>query len=478
MEGIVAESEKFDLVIIGCGPAGEKAGAQAAYFGKRVALIERAGVPGGSCINTGTVPSKTLRESALYFSGLGQRGLYGIDYSLKENLTVHDFMHHEREVVEMERRRILKNLELHKIAYVQGQAAFEDAYTIIVSNGETTNGSTRKLHGEVMLIATGSKPHRPAEISFDDVHTFDSDTFLQMERIPKSLAVIGGGVIGCEYASIFMALGVRVTLVDGRDKLLPFLDTEISERLRDRLKELGMEFWFNQRPVKVENSTSGATLHMKSGKKLETEAALFAAGRRAAVDGLALDKAGLALNDRGYIPVDENYRTSVKNIYAAGDVIGFPALASTSMEQGRVAVCHAFGFQYKRRVASMLPMGIYTIPEISSAGETEDSCREKKIDYEVGRARYENNARGHIAGDTAGLLKIVFAPDDKRLLGVSIIGESATELIHIGMMVLDNGLTINEFIEQVFNYPTLSEMYKYAAYDGLGNLAGHKLREG
>jgi len=470
----VAESEKFDLVIIGCGPAGEKAGAQAAYFGKRVAVVERAGVPGGSCINTGTVPSKTLRESALYFSGLGQRGLYGIDYSLKENLTVHDFMHHEREVVEMERRRILKNLELHKIEYVQGRAAFEDGHTVVIANG----AGTRKLRGEVILIATGSKPHRPSEISFDDVHTFDSDTFLQMERIPKSLAVIGGGVIGCEYGSIFMALGVKVTLVDGRDKLLPFLDSEISDRLRDRLKELGMEFWFNERPVKVENSASGATLHMKSGKKLETEAALFAAGRRAAVDGLALEKAGLALNDRGYIPVDENYRTSVTNIYAAGDVIGFPALASTSMEQGRVAVCHAFGFQYKQRVASMLPMGIYTIPEISSAGETEDSCKEKKIGYCVGRARYENNARGHITGDTAGLLKIVFSPADKKLLGVSIIGENATELIHIGMMALDNGLTINEFIEQVFNYPTLSEMYKYAAYDGLGNLAGHKLREG
>jgi len=470
----VAESEKFDLVIIGCGPAGEKAGAQAAYFRKRVAVIERAGVPGGSCINTGTVPSKTLRESALYFSGLGQRGLYGIDYSLKENLAIHDFMHHEREVVEMERRRILKNLELHKIEYVQGQAAFEDAHTIVVAN----NGSARRFRGEVILIATGSKPHRPAEIAFDDVHTFDSDTFLQMARIPKSLAVIGGGVIGCEYGSIFMALGVKVTLVDGRDKLLPFLDSEISDRLRDRLKELGMEFWFNERPVKVENSASGATLHMKSGKKLETEAALFAAGRRAAVDGLALEKAGLALNDRGYIPVDAHYRTSVPNIYAAGDVIGFPALASTSMEQGRVAVCHAFGFQYKQRLASMLPMGIYTIPEISSAGETEDSCKEKKIEYCVGRARYENNARGHIAGDTAGLLKIVFSPSDKKLLGVSIIGENATELIHIGMMALDNGLTINEFIEQVFNYPTLSEMYKYAAYDGLGNLAGHKLREG
>jgi len=468
-----AESQ-FDLIVIGCGPAGEKAGAQAAYFGKRVAVIERASAPGGSCINTGTVPSKTLRESALYFSGLAQRGLYGIDYSLKDNLTVHDFMHHEREVVELERRRILKNLELHKIEYVQGQARFVDAHTVAV----TQNGATRTLRGEVILIATGSKPHRPAEISFDDVHTFDSDTFLHMQRIPKTLAVIGGGVIGCEYASIFMALGVKVTLVDGRDRLLPFLDADISERLRDRLKELGMEFWFNERPVKVENSASGATLYMKSGKKLEVEAALFAAGRRAAADGLALENAGLTLNDRGYIAVDENYRTAVANVYAAGDVIGFPALASTSMEQGRVAVCHAFGFKYKQRVASMLPMGIYTIPEISSAGETEDSCKEKKIPYCVGRARYENNARGHIAGDTSGLLKIIFSPEDKKLLGVSIIGESATELIHIGMMVMDNGLSINEFIEQVFNYPTLSEMYKYAAYDGLGNLAGHKLREG
>jgi len=470
----VPAQEQFDLLVIGCGPAGEKAAAQAAYFGKRVAVIERAKHTGGSCINTGTVPSKTLRESALYFSGLKQRGLYGIDYSLKENLTVNDFMHHEREVVEMERQRILKNLALHKIKLINGQATFEDANTITVS---TTDG-TRRLRGEIILIASGSKPHRPAEIAFDDVHTFDSDTFLQMDRIPKSLAVIGGGVIGCEYASIFMALGVAVTLVDGRDVLLPFLDTEISDRLRERFAALGMQFWFNERPVKVENSSSGARLTMKSGRVLETEAALFAAGRRAAVDGLQLQKAGLSINDRGYIPVDEHYRTSVPNIYAAGDVIGFPALASTSMEQGRVAVCHAFGLKYKQRVASLLPMGIYTIPEISAAGETEASCKVKKIDYVVGRAHYANNARGHIAGDTTGLLKLIFARADKKLLGVSIIGENATELIHIGMMVLDRGLTIDEFIEQVFNYPTLSETYKYAAYDGLGNLAGHKLREG
>ena len=464
----------FDLIVIGCGPAGEKAGAQAAYFGKRVAVIESAPDVGGTCINTGTVPSKTLRESALYFSGLKQRGLYGIDYSLKENLTVRDFMHHEREVVERERERILKNLSLHGIELIRGRGGFEDRHTVSVTGAD----GTRQLRGEVILISTGSKPHRPQEIAFDDVRVFDSDTFLRMDHIPKSLAVIGGGVIGCEYASIFAALGVEVTLVDGRDRMLPFLDAEISERLRARLAALGMQFWFNERPLKLQPTPAGVQLMMKSGKTLQTETALFAAGRRAVVDGLFLEKAGLGVNDHGYISVDENYRTSVPGIYAAGDVIGFPALASTSMEQGRVAVCHAFGFQYKQRVASMLPMGIYTIPEISAAGETEESCKEKNIDYCVGRAHYANNARGHIIGDTAGMLKLIFARADKKLLGVSIIGESATELIHIGMTVLDHNLTIDEFIEQVFNYPTLSETYKYAAYEGLGNLAGHKLREG
>jgi len=467
-------ADTFDLIAIGCGPAGEKAGVQAGYFGKRVAVIERSDAVGGSCVNTGTVPSKTLRESALYFSGLKQRGLYGIDYSLKENLTVHDFMHHERAVVAMERQRILRNLELHNIELVRGQATFEDSHTVAVHGPD----GARRLSAAIILIATGSQPHRPPEIAFDDTHTFDSDTFLRMGRIPKSLAIIGGGVIGCEYASMFMALDVQVTLIDGRDRLLPFLDREISSRLQDRLLALGMNLWFNERPARVENYQAGTRLFMKGGKALEVEAALFAAGRRAAVNGLALEKAGLALNEKGYISVDQHYRTSVPHIYAAGDVIGFPALASTSMEQGRVAMCHAFGFEYKQRVPSLLPVGIYTIPEISAAGETEESCQEKGLDYCIGRAYYHNNARGHIIGDTAGMLKLIFARSDRKLLGVSLIGESATELIHIGTMVLDKGLPIDEFIDQVINYPTLSEMYKYAAYDGLGNLSGHKVREG
>lgn len=303
-----------------------------------------------------------------------------------------------------------------------------------------------------------------------------------MDRIPRSLAVVGGGVIGCEYASIFTALGVRVTLIDGRDRVLTFLDRELSELLRERLEELGVEFALEERVLEIARSASGpaagARLTLKSGKSIECDAALFAAGRRGCVDGLNIENAGIALSPRGYIEVNEVYQTSTPSVYAAGDVIGFPALASTSMEQGRVAICHAFGFHYKERIASQLPMGVYTIPEISSIGETEESCREKGIQYEVGRALYGNNARAAMAGDMTGLLKLIFRRGDRGLLGVHIIGESATELIHTGMMVLELNETIDRFVDFVFNFPTLSEMYKYAAYDGLGNLAGHKLREG
>lgn len=466
--------ERFDLVVIGSGPAGEKGAAQAAYFGKRVALIEREPTVGGACINTGTVPSKTLRESALYFSGLRQRGLYGIDYSLRSGLTVKDFMHHKDEVVAEERKKIERNLASHGIEFVRGTAAFADAHTVIV----TASGGTRTLSGDAVLIATGSRPHRTAEIPYDDKFIFDSDSILTMDRIPESLIVVGGGVIGCEYASIFAALGVNVALADGRDRLLPFLDKEIAERLRTKLDSLKVQFYFGERMAKMERTGGGIRMTFESGKSLDAETALFAAGRRGNIDGLNLEKAGVTVNSRGLIVVNENYETTAAGIYAAGDVIGFPALASTSMEQGRLAVCHAFKFQYKQKLASMMPMGIYTIPEISAVGETEESCQEKKISYAVGRANYENNARGMIAGDTAGLLKLIFRREDKRVIGVHMIGENATELVHIGSAVMEMGGTLDTFIELVFNYPTLSETYKYAAYDGLGNLAGHKLRDG
>jgi len=465
---------QFDLVVMGSGPAGEKAAAQAAYFGKRVAVVECGSDLGGACINTGTLPSKILRESALYFSGLKQRGLYGIDYSLREGLTVQSFTHRKDVLVGMERDKIRENLAAHGIELIRGTASFVDAHTAAV----TSAGGVEQLRGEAILIATGSRPHRAPEIPFDDEVIFDSDSILKMGRIPRSLAVVGGGVIGCEYASIFTALGVEVSLVDGRDRVLPFLDAELSTALRERLEGLGVKFHLGERMGPIERTKQGVRIAMPSGAAIEAESALFAAGRRGAVDELHLDRAGLAVNKRGYIEVNASYQTAVPSIYAAGDVIGFPALASTSMEQGRVAVCHAFGFHYKQRLASMLPMGVYTIPEISAVGETEESCQEKGAEYEVGRARYANNARGLIAGDPAGLLKLIFRRGDHQLLGVHIIGENATELIHLGMMVLESGGAIDLFINFVFNYPTLSEMYKYAAYDGLGNLAGHKLRQG
>jgi NAD(P) transhydrogenase len=425
--------QHFDLIVIGSGPAGEKGAAQAAYFGKKVALVERSAQLGGACINTGTLPSKTLRESALYFSGLSQRGLYGIDYSLREGLTVQDFMRHKDAVVEQERSKVSKNIADHSIAHFVGAGQFENPHQLLIHSAQ---GEPIRISGDVFLIATGSTPHRSPEIPFDDKLIFDSDTILQMDRIPESVVVIGGGVIGCEYASIFAALGVKAALVDGRDRLLPFLDAEISGRLRDRLVDLGMQFYFSDRLQSLDKAAAKVTVKLESGKVLEAETCLFAAGRRAAVEGLGLEKVGLGVNKRGYIEVNESYQTAAPHIYAAGDVIGFPALASTSMEQGRVAVCHAFGFQYKKRLANMLPMGIYTIPEVSSVGETEESCKEKGIRYEVGRAQYSNNARGQIVGDSHGLLKLVFSRDDRRLLGVHILGESATELIHMGMMVL------------------------------------------
>jgi NAD(P) transhydrogenase len=468
-------SDSFDLVVIGSGPAGEKGAAQAAYFGKRVAVIESSPNLGGAGVNTGTVPSKTLRESALYFSGLRQRGLYGIDYSLREGLTVGGFMHRKDAVVSAERLKIASNLAAHKIELVRGTARFADAHTVEAIDA---GGAARPLHGEVILLATGSKPHRPADIPFDDKSIFDSDSILAMDRIPKSMIVVGGGVIGCEYASIFTALGVEVTLVDGRERLLPFLDGEISELLRARLSDLGLTFCFQERPKATERVASGVRMTLASGKVVEAETALFAAGRRGAVDGLRLERAGLSVNPRGNLDVNDHYQTHVQHIYAAGDVIGFPALASTSMEQGRLAMCHAFGFPYKQRLASQLPMGIYTIPEISAVGETTESCEIKKISYAVGRAKYANNARGQIIGDSTGLLKLIFRTDNKQLVGVQIFGENATELIHLGMAVLESGGAIDTFIDLVFNFPTLSELYKYAAYDGLGNLAGRKLREG
>ena len=455
----------YDLVVIGSGPAGEKGAAQAAYFGKRVALVERAGHPGGAGINTGTVPSKTLRETALYFSGLRQRGLYGIDYSLKDGLTVADFMYRKQIVVENEWKIIQRNLDRHEIEVVWGGASLKDAHTVHVRQ---TSGEEIDLDAGIILIATGSSPHHPEGIPFDHRLIYDSDSILRMSQIPKTMAVVGGGVIGCEYASIFTALGVRVTLVESRNRLLPFADGEIADRLQHYLEGLGLRFIFNDRVLDVQTGDDHVHLALQGGEQLQCDIALFAAGRQSNVQGLGLETVGVQLGNRGLILVNDKYQTSVPNIYAAGDVIGFPALASTSMEQARVAMVHAFGLRYKEQVSPILPLAIYTIPEISMVGMSEGECREKNIPCMAGRAYYENNPRGQIIGDLSGMIKLVFSPADKKLLGVHLIGEMSSELIHIGAQVMATGGTIDAFINAVYNYPTLADAYKYAAYDGLG----------
>jgi NAD(P) transhydrogenase len=460
-------SEKYDLIVIGAGPAGEKGASKAAQYGKRVALIERAPHPGGAGINTGTVPSKTLRESALYFSGLRQRGLYGIDYSLKEELTIKDFMYRERTVVRKERKQILQHIDQHDIEMIHGEASLKDAHTVLIKSSK----DEREIYGEIILIATGSSPHHPPEILFDHELICDSDSILKMKRIPKTMAVVGGGVIGTEYASIFTALGIHVTLIEPKGRIISFIDSEIGQRLMDQLLKLGIKFILDDRVATIEARKDHVDLTLEKGGKLDVEVALIAAGRQSNVEPLGLEQVGVTLGKRGLILVDENYRTNIPNIYAVGDVIGFPALASTSMEQARAAVVHAFDLEYKEKLAPFLPLAVYAIPEVSAVGLTEDECKEKNIDYLVGRAYYEENARGQIIGDYSGMIKLVFSPTDKKLLGAHIIGEQASELIHIASHVMLANGPIDEFIEAVYNYPTLSDSYQYAAYDGLANHA-------
>ena len=459
----------YDLIVIGSGPAGEKGAAQAAYFGKRVAIVEQAPEVGGTGINTGTIPSKTLRETALYFSGLHQRGLYGVDHRVAKDLTVNDFLYREREVVRSLGSLVLQNIERHHIDLVHGRASFEDPHTIRVQRGERQQDLL--LHADVILIATGSVPSRPRNVSFDDPRLYDSDTILRMDQMPRSIAVVGAGVIGCEYTTIFGALGLEVTLIDGRDRLLGFLDGEISERLKQHMEALDVSVRLGEEVTQVQPRPDALYATLRSGVTLSVDCVLFAAGRAGNTTGLGLEKVGIPVNDRGLIAVNERYQTRVSHIYAAGDVIGFPALAATSMEQARVAMVHAFDLKYKARVAPLFPLAVYSIPEVAMVGETEESCRGKSVDYCVGRASYRQNARGQIAGDLNGLVKLVFRREDKKLLGVHIIGLAASELVHIGLMVLQTGGTIDTFIDSVFNYPTVGEAYKYAAYDGLGQLA-------
>ena len=457
----------YDLVVIGIGPAGEKAAAQAAYFGKRVAAIERAPEPGGAGTHTGTLPSKTLRETAMYLSGYRTREMYGVAMELETTATLPMLMSRKAAIVASESQRIRDNLDRHGVKYMHGTARFIDPHTVLV---ESSLGA-RRVTGEVILIATGSRPARPEGIDFDDPRIHDSDEILELESIPQSMTILGAGVIGCEYACMFAALGVQVTLVDSRRALLSFLDGEVVEQLAASMQRLGVQLRLGLRWAAVASGPDAVGVEFDDGSRVEGDQLLYAAGREGNTRDLGLEAVGLLPDKRGYITVDEHYRTSVAGIFAAGDAIGFPALAATSMEQGRVAVCRAFGFEYKRSVGDLLPYGIYTIPEVSALGETEESCQSEGIAYATGRAHYAQNARGKIAGDTEGLLKLVVERGTRKLIGVHVIGERATELVHIGQAVVHFGGTVDAFIDMVFNYPSLAEAYKYAAYDCLGQLA-------
>jgi NAD(P) transhydrogenase len=465
----VSEPEPFDLVVIGSGPAGEKGAAQAAYFGKKVALVEKAPALGGASVHTGTLPSKTLRETALYMTGFQRRRLYGMSLEVDKDASLRQLMGRLRTVTEQQVAQIDRNMQRHGVTVVQGEAAFASPTEIDV---RAKDGSLRRLTAPYFLIAPGSSPHRPAGVPFDDPDVEDSDTILDLDRIPLSLAVVGGGVIGCEYACLFAALGTAIIIIEGRGSLLGGLDGEMSAGMKIALERGGNEVMLGDAVEAITRIPNGPLrIALKSGKVLQVDKVLYSAGRAGNTKALALDKAGLALDARGRIGVNEHFQTAQAHIYAAGDVVGNPALASVSMEQGRVAVCHAFGIPYKTHVAPLTPFGVYTIPEISMVGATEEELKAKGIPYELGRARYEHNARGQIIGEMDGALKLLFDPATKKLLGVHIIGDRATELIHIGQMVMSSGGSIDVFIDSIFNFPTLAELYKYAAYDGLGRMA-------
>ncbi|HUB67596.1 MAG TPA: Si-specific NAD(P)(+) transhydrogenase [Candidatus Methylacidiphilales bacterium] len=473
------EIKTYDLVIIGGGPAGLIGATSASNLHKTVALIHCHSQLGGAGINTGTVPSKTLRETALALSGMKSRELYGVDLSLRREVTISDFLGHEQNVRAIFNNALLQRLESHHTGLYYGLASFVDPHTVQV--GPVTGALEDApppaaqepvlLRGENILIATGSSPVRPDLFPFGAGEIYDSDTILKLDRIPKTMAVVGAGVIGSEYGCTFAALGAKAHIIDGRDKLLPFLDTEVSQALTAAMERSGIVFHWNEKVQKCVSLPSGeVTLSLSSGTSLTVDAVLVAAGRKSNIDRLNLPAAGVTTGERGLILVDHQFRTNVPHIFAAGDVIGFPALASTSMEQARRAVRHAFDAKVSG-IAPLLPNGIYTIPEVSMVGETEESLKKKGIDYVAGRARYEENARGQIIGDKGGFLKLLFRRSDMKLLGVHLMGEIATDIIHIGLMAMLAGATAEIFVEACFNVPTLGVLYKAATLNALHKAA-------
>ncbi|WP_433887915.1 Si-specific NAD(P)(+) transhydrogenase [Streptomyces sp. CA-111067] len=451
----------FDILVIGSGPGGQKAAIAAAKLGRRAAIVDRPDALGGVSLHTGTIPSKTLREAVLYLTGLNQRDLYGQSYRLKDDITVADLTARTEHVISREVDVVRSQLARNQVALLPGTGHFLDQHTVAVRDAA---GQDRVVTAENIVIATGTRPARPATVEFDDVTVMDSDSVVSMERVPRSMVIVGAGVIGMEYASMFAALGSKVTVVEQREAMLDFCDGEIVEALKYHLRELAVTFRFGETVAAVERHPRGTLTILASGKKIAADAVMYSAGRQGLTDGLDLDKAGLTADKRGRISVDEHYRTAVPHIYAVGDVIGFPALAATSMEQGRLAAYHACG-ESVGVAGDAQPIGIYTIPEISFIGRTEDQLTDDMVPFEVGVSRYRELARGQIIGDAHGMLKLLVSPTDRRLLGVHCFGTGATELVHIGQTVMGCGGTVDYLVDAVFNYPTLAESYKVAALD-------------
>jgi NAD(P) transhydrogenase len=456
----------FDLIVLGSGPGGQKAAIAAAKLGRRVAIVERRHMMGGVCINTGTIPSKTLREAVLYLTGLNQRELYGQSYRVKDDITVADLGMRTQHVIGREIDVIRSQLARNRVAVLIGTGRFLDPHTIGIGSAEDRE---QKVTADKIVIATGTSPARPSTVEFDDRTVIDSDAILTMDHVPDTMVVVGAGVIGIEYASMFAALGTKVTVVERRERMLEFCDLEVVEALKYHLRDLAVTFRFGETVAAVESRPRGAITVLESGKRIPADTVMYSAGRQGQTDPLDLEAAGLAADDRGRIQVDEYFRTAVPHVYAVGDVIGFPSLAATSMEQGRLAAHHACG-EPAREMTSLQPIGIYTIPEVSFVGRSEDELTKTKVPFEVGISRYRELARGQIIGDSYGMLKLLVSPEDRTLLGVHVFGTGATELVHIGQTVMGCGGTVDYLVDAVFNYPTLAESYKVAALDAMNKM--------
>jgi NAD(P) transhydrogenase len=459
--------ERYDLVVIGSGPAGQRAAIQGAKAHKRVVVVEKREVVGGACINTGTIPSKTLREAVLHLSGYNYQSLYGVTYRVKDKISMADLAFRVQHVIKTEIDVTQAQLSRNNVDLMFGAASFVDPHVMKIEN---SRGATN-VEADFIILAPGTKPATSLKVPINGRSIINSDQILELPQIPKTMIVVGGGVIGVEYTSMFAALGVRVILIEKRNRLLEFADTEMVEALSYHLRDNRVTMRLNEEVSTVEEvPDNGVVANLESRKRVLGDTLLYAVGRQGNVDELNLAAAGLAADNRGRIPVNEHYQTSQPHIYAVGDVIGFPSLASVSMEQGRIAAAQAFGFQVTTNPA-VYPYGIYTIPEISFIGKTEEQLTDEDVPYEVGLAFYREIARGQIRGDTTGRLKLIFHRETKELLGVHIIGEGASELLHIGQAVMILGGTIEYFVNTVFNYPTLAECYKAAAFNGLNKLA-------